>query len=300
MPFMLSSFNERVSKFGVELELLSRYDDDYDEDGCDCEECPYCERSSDGNVGEMLRIFRGYNLTEFHHLHEYHCDCGDCDYTRRFGFFAAQRDCTVGMEFITRILDVHNASDVANLNRVPDALRQGYSRTGWSPDGDQDNGNHIHVALDGSGTDVRFRASTITGAHDWLFALSAEVDLTSIADGGCGQIRGYNGDGARKARYSDYDRATSWFSHRRSTMEFRLFNTPSITDRVPMHATMAVGMFRWALTMAIRHRDFTPAQRDAHMESTSNARIGRQIIDCLPDMGWRDQSADLIASSFTD
>lgn len=251
---------DEILLFGIELELCQpessggswHGSDGYSEcpdcGSCgvpDCDECSQCDTCEygycDDHRGEVaiaLAAMARHKLTEPNpYKHSYHCDCERCYYDRSSPFFAAQNDCTVGVEFVSRIC--HIREDVDYLDTVALALRDAYSNGVSLPDGHQPWGNHIHVGCQNR------RAVSRWGAA--LFA-SDNWDWESIASGGCrsGGVRGYNGKPAKNGGWSDDGNHGEWTSERGETCEFRLWNTPADPDLIGFHVCASLAIARWA------------------------------------------------------
>lgn len=276
MPITLAappeSFKDRVDRFGIELELLDPYYED-DDDYCNCEDCVaergYRESPSGDErcVDIAVDEFRRRRLTNFSYLHEYHCHCNECDPFRTGGaLFAAQEDCTVGVEFVSRIIALDSEDLTTVATALPPALSDVYRLTGQEPDGYKSWGNHIHVGLDGGSSGRGFRRQTVSRAMSWIEGFLAEFRpevQNRLATGGCAEMRGYNGSGPSKALtepVGPYGRGrgySSWLGSNPGTVEFRIWNTPVETDLVEFHAASSVAMARTGLWLALAAETFT-------------------------------------------
>lgn len=242
----------RIDTFGIELEIgtsgtLSFDGDDSYCGDCDDYECS-CEHSADGAAA--LRGFAKRSLvSDPGYRHEYHCDCRSCDYDRTDPFFAVQADCTVAVELVSRVARAGNDDDVI-LTAVdtPQALAEFYDVIGKKPNGTDPWGNHIHV---GSRVNHRtgqtFHRTTTDCAAELLKETVASymTPFAAMAAGGCSQMRTYNGI-ARKGNWANL------VSLRSDTIEFRLWNTPALPERIGFHVAMSVAMTEWAFDKVLR------------------------------------------------
>jgi len=275
--------------FGIELEMLpSQEDYDYD-DGDDSAACRAIDMMYDeGLVGVAEQ-------------HEYHCRCDGCAYDRSGSLFAAQEDGTVGVEFVSRILSTGSNSDMAELLRLRDFYPSLLRGIGWRPDGYFGAGNHIHVShplIDGSGPVDRAMASAYMNAM-----MASDLDAwRHIADGGCGNLRGYNGQGTRPDAFPSYawEVSSSWVRLRAHTIEVRVWNTPAEADRLLVHPAISVGLIHWAF----REAEVNPASSASDVlalvgasEPTHRKRLIRAIRETWPHRASADLAADLITSS---
>lgn len=238
-------------------------DDNQDETGSyccdDCENTAYAEERASylrrfgrgqtpvGGPRDLINRAHANNLINDPQRHSYHCDCGDCDYTRDAPLMTAQNDCTVGVEFVSRIIDLDNFDQAARDIDSWVQMMQHWAEDGhWMPDGRATCGNHVHVSADGDlagrweDSELRQRAfhniNAIYAAFDWI----------DIADGGCGSIRGYNQKPQR-----DHDYGGSWLSDRGyGTFEHRLWNTPRDPQRLWAHLGISIGLQRWGFNIA--------------------------------------------------
>lgn len=219
--------------------------------------------------GEAMREFmyaKGLVLSTS--LHGYHCGCADCRYDNPEGLFAAQRDCTVDAEFVSRILE-HGSR---RANRAIHGIAGAMQATGAAVHGST--GCHVHVAKDGldaAGTARLFR----------LFN-RYHRELDEIASGGQSRTRGYNPPpvgGILPARdalwtatelresYGMYrapggDWSGSWMSDRgHGTWEFRLWNATRMAWRMKTYVGLSVAMVEGAIDGAdTTHDDPRPVE----------------------------------------
>lgn len=208
----------------------------------------YQQTSPSGGPQDLMQRAYGLDLISDPSAHSYHCDCGDCDYSREGPLMTAQNDCTCGVEFVSRIIDLLDFDNAKADIAAWVEMMNGWKDDGhWMPDGHYANGNHVHVSSDGddqvdgawNGTPTRQKAY----AH--INAVYAAFDWTGIADGGCGSIRGYNSKPTLDRRQGN------WLSDRGyGTFEHRLWNTPAVPERLWAHLGISVGIQRWAFNIA--------------------------------------------------
>lgn len=243
-----------VAKFGVEHEMFPRSwrptrlidgfydhdDDDDDDDGAD---------AAADYVGQAARL--GLCSPR---LHDYHCGCDDCDCERDSDspLMATQEDCTVGVEHVSRILNVNSTVDLDQLGQWIAFLQQWKDDGGWMPNGQATCGNHIHVEA----PDIEVEHSRPNLVSTVVNAPYAAFDWEHVADGGCGRIRPYNHKpDPEPRRYGDdtYNLG-SWFCRKYTnggrTWEHRLWNSPSDPQRMWVHVGLSVAITRWAADAA--------------------------------------------------
>lgn len=256
-----TSTKRRINNFGIELECLDRGDDDSDSYCCyDCNG-PRDEWSGggSGNVATYVAAFVEHGLIDAvdNDQHPYHCSCGRCCYTREFPHFTAQEDCTVGVEFVSRIL--HSDTDDGIVDAACKAHDAAMRATGWRPDGYGSYGNHIHISRRGTDNGhAAFRGGTLNQMQALVTATFAAGRWDRVAHGGCGTLRTYNGSQPGKrptSTVAELDVYTSWLSQRSATMEFRIWNTPSDAERIKAHVGLSLALWRWAATQVISNRD---------------------------------------------
>lgn len=212
---------------------------------------------------QVERFFTGAateGLCQADRIHHYHCghddegDCSTCDprrdeYQSNARLFAAQHDSSCGIEFVSHILDITDPDDLTKMAAWIDYVESWKDRGEWMPDGVTSNGNHIHVSSCGGrdrdedsslfDDDVRRQAMTIAS---WAYVA---YDWRRVADGGCGQLRGYN-----RRPTSAYDGYT-WLNDRGyGTWEHRLWNTPRDPERLWASTGISVALTRWAFSRA--------------------------------------------------
>lgn len=172
------------------------------------------------------------------HQHGYHCHCETCAPERSGPTMCAQNDSSVAVEFVSRILDINDESNVAEVAAWIALMERWKADGGWMPDGRESNGDHVHVERGA----VDYNAARATGN---IRALYAVYDWTHVADGGCGQIRGYNSK-------PTIDSQGGWLSDRGyGTFEHRLWNTPRDPERLWAHIGISIGLTRWAVSLAL-------------------------------------------------
>lgn len=324
----LRTMNSRIANVGVELEMLSQGDDDYcrcddwecpndREDECECYvTCDYCEGLTSGPYGldEILRLFSRAGVALGDDKHAYHCGCYACRYDRNPAnsvFLATQSDCTVGVEFVSRILrtDV-DEYHMDELDKVVQGLQRFYDLDVWEPDGYESAGNHIHVSW--LGTDnggFAFRGATRRQASALINAAYAAFDWEDVASGGCQTIRSYNS----KTYASSPDKvggsdntwglfSGSWTSIKGPTFEHRLWNTPRIASRIYDHIGISLALTRWAFATVLNspmHRwwvmDSSPQQLVDHF-SEHRAEFIEQVSMYIPDGPRFVNTADLLSN----
>jgi hypothetical protein len=259
-----------VSKFGFEYEMFPHeqgnyydHDDVWDDDHerCNCSDCLDSRledlRNADKPVQAESLIIRAkaHDLIVDADMHNYHCRCGTCSPTRSWPLMTAQEDGTVGVEFVSRIIDV-SCWDVeaVHVNAWVAMMNAHKSDGGWMPDGDTSCGNHVHVSSSGmdDGRTFGWGEATKRLAYRHINAMYAVFDWTDVADGGCGRIRGYNSKPGTKGGSGSYlnDRGYGTFEH-------RLWNTPAIPERLYAHIGLSIAIQRWAFALVKSQPDFT-------------------------------------------
>lgn len=278
--------------FGVELEQFPSYDAEQEEVCADCDgsggyqEEEACDWDEQGNpIGyheqwydcdncygsgyvtvygsgsyeaqDAIRVMRKLGLTTHRDMHDYHCSCSDCAPFRTTPLLAAQEDCTVGIEWVSRAM-----RSPKNLERIVEGHEEVMHSTGWRPNGYDTCGNHIHVGLPrelrpgpGDAYEYHDRVPPITRlAYNFIGAVLVEKDWNVLAAGGCRQIRPYNdkgymhGGGVKTREvYSG-----TWIDQKKlgKTFEFRLWNTPKDAWRIIAHAGMSMALTRWGIARA--------------------------------------------------
>jgi len=270
----LRSMNKRIANFGMELEMLAQGDcgneGPYEVD-CECG-APCCQGSYEAEGEgmnecgeELVRIFRKRNLIQqWGDQCSYHCRCGGCRHDRTpdgSNFLAFQSDCTVGAEFVSRIVHVNEETDhMIEVDRTVAALKEYYSLGLWRPDGYEAAGGHIHVSWNGTDNGgPMFRNNTKRQAGTLINAAYAAYDWSDVADGDCGRMRDSD-HSTKPGTYSGpetvcgndagdtYERvfSGSWFSNKGNTGEHRLWNMPLDPYRLYAHIGISLALTRWA------------------------------------------------------
>lgn len=250
--------------FGVELEQLpdncssSECDDCYGsgemtveceyghehEVACDsCNGRGHFDSDNEGAPDHAIDIMRNLGLTTHSYMHCYHCDCEECAPFRREPLLAAQEDGTVGIEWVSRAM--RSPRHLERIIEGHEAVMQG---TGWTPDGYESAGNHIHVGIP---KDVR-NSDTAQSAYLLAAALVVNKEWERLADGGCGRLRGYNSKGVINHNNA-WPYNGSYIVQKRggATFEYRMWNTPSDPWRIAAHAGLSMAMTLWALEKAM-------------------------------------------------
>lgn len=284
-PHILAS--AAVGRFGIELELgdsgLSagiRYCDC----GSPCCRGEYESDEPDKRVYDVLALFRNNGLTDHGDLCPYHCGCWMCDYSRDdtgSNFLAAQRDCSVAMEFVSRIATVNDWEQVTEIGLTLDTI---YARGDLPRPSQWDQwGNHIHVGVDDVNVDI---------AGAWVNALfcQPEMDWEALAAGGRSGLRSYNSKPTKYAGGGAY--YGNWVSpdHYKGTVELRLWNTPRSGWYIGFHVAASLAMLRWAWIMVGDNPTLTNWDRILDtVDAANKVTIFDTIIDCWPDVPQRDE-----------
>lgn len=225
-------------------------------------------------------------------IHAYHCDCRICEHTRHEPFLAAQQDCTVGVEFITKICSVHSKEDTDNIAKVVDVVNGFRS---WMANGWDEDGNHVHVSVSGADDEdgVRFSRARREQAHRLANLVYATYDWDRAADGACGRLRGYN----EKPGTSEYGTG-SWLRFGSATFEHRLWNTPAVGERIFGHVGVSLALTRWAFASTFNHPilDARPVSNlDIHQSLEKHRdRIITDIASYLPEGEYGKQGANVL------
>lgn len=241
--------------------------------------------------GEAVREHlyeRGLVISE--RLHAYHCGCDECRYDHEDGAFAAQRDCTVDAEFVSRILK-HGSR---RANRAVHGIAGALQATQAEVHGHT--GCHVHVSKDGLDRKATVRL--------WRLFNRYHLALDEIASGGQSRVRTYNSpprpvpesDGLWAATEAATDRyggdhyyrvpdgcsgnfGGSWLVQKQNTYEFRLWNATRMAWRMKTYIGLSVAMVEAAIAGADTHaRDPRPVEavlRD-HLSDDAWAGIIRQ------------------------
>lgn len=168
-------------------------------------------------------------------LHSYHCGCGTCHYTNTDYPFAAQADCTVAGEIISKVFEYGtDAFDtaVAGLARCLVAGRaRAHGQTGF----------HVHV---GFPDDQAARTRLYAMAVYW------QDDLHELGGGPDAVIRAYNYPLNRQWLEGDRNPVKGfWLAYRPDigTIEFRLWDGTTSEFRMRLAVGLSVAMVRAAL-----------------------------------------------------
>ncbi len=243
---------------------------------------------------EFLRTFRDARLTNATEAHVYHCECENCEHGRDHNPFTAQNDSTVGIEFISRILTAGDVDSINIVKRVIDAYRTGCEVTGFVAQSGASHGNHIHVSNSGldDGGGSEFRSTTKKQVRHLLDTIMCRGNWPEIADGLVGRLRDFNSrpskgdaDGALTS-HTGYESGT-WIADKGyGTLEYRLWNTPRVPERIGAHVGMSVALTRWAFKQVIVNRE---GLNMAHVQTVTDQLVEHErdvkavIFDCVPD-----------------
>lgn len=194
------------------------------------------------------------------HLHDYHCECGDCCPHRHAPDWTAQEDCTADGELISRILAYGTPSADAAIDRLGDVLREARATTSTNQ------GLHVHV-----GTEDMTPESWV---RMWRIWFRYQDEVADLARGRFRHVRSYNQPNVFTQQVSDAetfwksdDLAAAWRTVGRpyfrtawlnantchDTVEFRLWNATRATWRIHL----AVGVSTAILAAAIDGVDVT-------------------------------------------
>lgn len=292
------SMMTRIARFGFELEMLDEGDQGGEVwvncDACngtgevECGECGHCSECGDceGEGGsyregasDRVETVLGLASASIGHRTDlccYHCRCRQCDPRRSAPFMTAQEDCTVGVEFITKICDVNDTTDI---DQIAEVVRwYGQVLPFWRPDGRKCAGNHVHVSCRGADDgEVYFTPRRRGMASQLIRSVYGAWDWEEAAGGGCGRVRGYN-----SKPYSPHD--GSWLSERTETFEHRLWNTPAEPERIFGHVAASIAVQRWAFATTFNPRYEMAALTGRMFETVASMheQIRDQIIQYLP------------------
>lgn len=186
-------------------------------------------------------------------IHDYHCDCYDCDPWRSGPNFTMQEDCTADAEVISRVLTYGTPEADEAIDQLGEALRSARAGTTMGQ------GVHIHVnAADMTPADR---------ARFWRLFLRYQYDLGDIAAGRFQEVRSYNQPVREDEIYSDasvfwgddldlagkrlgspYAR-TAWCNTHtgHGTFEFRLWNATRVTWRLHLYVGLSVALIAAAM-----------------------------------------------------
>lgn len=276
-----------VRHFGVEYEMFDRGTNDYCCDDCDGDRDDYDDNESPGTRLRGIAADRGLCLDE---THDYHCDCGDCD-PNRDTLMTAQYDCSVGIEFVSRILDVEAHNDVNQLARWVNVMTEWKDSGEWMPDGSAACGNHIHVSSTGGPEDNVFTDAQQFEAARLINAAYAAYGWELVADGGCGKLRNYNS----KPRAQDVGYYSAWLRSRDiGTFEHRLWNTPRDPERLWVHVGLSIALTRWAFQRSTGTTARTSNGDLVHQFITHIDEFKRDVISHLPPVALFTEAAQVL------
>jgi len=264
--------------------------------GCEIEMFP--QESGDW-VETAIDVFVDAGLTNHDHLHPYHCGCSECTYSRTSpgSLLAAQTDPTVGAEFITKIMSNRSNSDMTQMRALKRAYGDVLIATGWTPDGVQNAGNHIHVGWP-TGTTPTAQAQA-RSLLNGMFSAERDLWQETIATGGAPHMRSYNS--SPRIRYDDWE--GGWLGGNPGTIELRVWNTPADPNRLLVHPALSVAMVHWALEVIDEEGDIvafsaarTTADWAANRARPSRKRIAKIVQEVWSDRTSARHAAELIAA----
>jgi len=288
MPVTYAVAAAAIARFGIELEMCDTPEAGDEEHDCHCgSSCcsgSYTDTETDfGDVDHAIdamfrRSFTG-RTRDHGDMHDYHCSCRQCDCNRVEPWLAVQEDCTVGVEFITRITRIDEWALVDELGDAVDAvyreIQKPYQYAPW--------GNHVHVDMTVCG-----RAEAVATWSTALFA-SEHWDWEALSAGGRHGNRGYN-DKPEK-RY-----VGSWVRARRDTVEYRLWNTPTEGRFIGFHVAASVAIARWAWLQAERVDRTFYQDVVAEVDGLDHRQVLADITECWPDVTDRDSHISMLAA----
>lgn len=273
---------EQIRRFGIELEMCDPVEaggtvDCYCGNNC----CSGSYEDEEGDFGEIDLVVSAMNSAglvgrarSHYDLHEYHCNCDLCDHNRVQPWLTAQQDCTVGVEFVSRITRVDEWELVTRLEAaVDEAYVYAYLPSTQSPWG-----NHVHVDMTVCG-----RSNGVTLWSSALFASEA-WDWERLSAGGRSANRGYNPK-------PDKGYTGRWVAQRETTVEYRLWNTPSRGKYVGFHVAASLAIARWAWVMAKTH-DLPECDYAAivnRFDDLDQAQVYADLVKCWPGVPGRDE-----------
>lgn len=243
-----------------------------------------------GEVADYIRRAAALGLASSEQ-HSYHCSCRGCSYTRSGPLMATQADCTVAVEMVSRILDVHKPQDLDEVAAWIEFVESWKADGHWMPDGIERCGNHIHVGRLDAG-----RNAVLTGVGmKFISAAHATYDWNLVADGGCGQLRAYNRKPDMNSHYGSSMLDGSWLSEREQTVEHRLWNTPRDPERLWAHFGLSIAMTRWGVHAQRLHADGPPLKAAGLLEFADHIDdFKRSVIGYLPEGPQFEQAAQLL------
>lgn len=179
----------------------------------------------------FLEALQTVGLTNHYELHPYHCGCSECHYDRHTYDFAAQEDCTVNGEFITRILTLGQANRSGHWSALQRARTIAWTaRPGWEA------GNHVHVSKD---VGEAYRTRMHPQDFVWLYGR----EYARLAQGAFDSVRDYNSPPAYLDGSRSYDNSRtygSWVVDHGQTWEFRLWNSTAVAWRARLYVEVSL------------------------------------------------------------
>lgn len=188
-------------------------------------------------------------------VHDYHCDCSDCDPFRSSPDFTIQEDCTADGEVISRVLAYGSPEATDAIALLADALKSSRATTSTNQ------GLHIHVGTEAMGHEA--------WVYFWRLWFRYQNDVGDLAAGRFGDVRSYNspnimtyqiGDCAETFWSSDdlidvYRRMgrtycrTHWVNCTtgHDTVEFRLWNATRVEWRIHLAVGVSCAIVQAAL-----------------------------------------------------
>jgi len=247
-----------------------------------------------GGTGEVLRHLHDAGLWGSDHLHDYHCDCNDCDPWHGYPIHA-QEDCTVDGEFISKVLRYGSREADTVITGLTTALRKARARVGTA------GGFHVHVSKEGVDSAAALRL--------WRLYMRYQDTLAELASAQFAGVRDYNRPVAmadliggsswseREGRYvtnpatertfwrddSVIVRQPSykgtWLCEREQTYEFRLWNATLAEWRMRLAIGVSVAMVDAAVAgVTVTDRTRRPLVRvlEPFLDDTTFAAVLRQ------------------------
>jgi len=200
------------------------------------------ELELNGGCDEVVSALYHRDLIGDNEVHDYHCDCEDCDYWRDGAPFTAQYDSTVDVELISKVL--RHRSDEAN--HALDSLAAVLAGARAIADANSGNGagNHVHVSVEDFEVDDRLRLLRLFVHY--------QDQLGALAGGADRRVRDYNRpleesfaeDAAESVRRGYGFSCHDWLALAKGsdTAEFRLWNSTRVGWRLHLHADVSVAM----------------------------------------------------------
>ena len=174
-------------------------------------------------------------------LHHYHCHCHDCNYENHQYLFAAQEDCTVSAEFVSKVLTFGSDRHKQAIKAITTAAVKA------NADLSHASGMHCHVDRSDMDNAADVRLCRLFARYSRTLAHLAAMARDSV--------RTYNGGRPN----SDPDRyginrygeraygVGSWLSNHENTWEFRLWNATKAPWRIHLATGMSVAMVEAAI-----------------------------------------------------